>query len=70
MKTKRATSKQMVPQREIHYTQATDSDMKGKELIHLVLVDPHSLKSIALEQMVPQCEIHYTQATDSDMTLW
>ena len=40
LKTKRATSKQMVPQREIHYTQATDSDMKGKELIHLVLVDP------------------------------
>ena len=40
LKTKQATSKPMIPQREIHYTQATDSDMKGKELIHLVLVDP------------------------------
>ena len=40
LETKQTTSKKMVPQRQIHYTQATDSDMKGKELIHLVLVDP------------------------------
>ena len=40
LKTKQATSKQMVPQREIHYTQAADSVMTGKDLLHLVLVDP------------------------------